>query len=287
MLAGTISDRILEALRLSSQPLDDDQLSERAEIGSWQQVNRICRQLEQYGRIRRIVGPDQRIVNEFVQPAFSGVALGLPEPAARGAVLGSTEPSVLGAALGEAAPSFGWGSPEMVALATGTAQPVTPPPAVALPGHAEPAPGSTASRRSIERAMLDLLGERLGVSLEPVRIAAASGAHVEIDGTDADRSVLVACWTQQGRPTAEQEHRLLADSLKLSWIAAAFQPRPRLVLCFGDQRAAEPFLPSGSSWAGHALRDLGMTVLVLDLPAEIRGQMRPSRRQPYRREGDA
>lgn len=287
MLAGTISDRILEALRLSSQPLDDDQLSERAEIGSWQQVNRVCRQLEQYGRIRRIVGPDQRIVNEFVQPALSGVALGFPEPAALGAVLGSTEPSVLGAALGEAAPSFGWGSPELVALATGTPQPVAPPPPSVPATHAEPAPGSTASRRTIERAMLDLLGERLAVTLEPVRIAAASGAHVEIDGADADRSVLVACWTQQGRPTAEQEHRLLADTLKLSWIAATFQPRPRLILCFGDQQAAEPFLPSGSSWAGHALRDLGMTVIALDLPPDIRTQMRPSRRQPFRRTGDA
>lgn len=285
MLAGTISDRILEALRQSPQPLDDDQLSERAEIGSWQQVNRVCRQLEQYGRIRRIVGPDQRIVNEFVQPALSGVALGLPEPVALGAVLGSTEPSVL-AALGEAAPSFGWGSPELVALATGTARPVAPPRAAVPAAHAEPAPGSTASRRTIERAMLDELGERLGVSLEPVRIAAATGAHVEIDGADADRSVLVACWTQRGRPTAEQEHRLLADTLKLSWIAATFQPRPRLILSFGDQQAAEPFLPSGSSWAGHALRDLGMSVVVLDLPTELRAQMRPSRR-PIRRDDDA
>jgi hypothetical protein len=286
MLAGTISDRILEALRLSSQPLDDDQLSERAEIGSWQQVNRICRQLEQYGRIRRIVGPDQRIVNEFIQPALGGVALDSPEPAVVGAVLGSTEPSVLGATLGEAAPSFGWGSPELMALATGRAEPIIPAAIRAAP--AEPAPGGAVSRRTIERAMLDLLGERLGVALAPVRIAAASGAHVEIDGADAGRSVLVACWTQQGTPTAEQEHRLLADTLKLSWIAAAFQPRPRLVLCFGDQRAAEPFLPSGSSWAGHALSDLGMTVVVLDLPAGIRGRMRASRRlhPPARRDGD-
>ncbi len=259
MLAGTKSDRILEVLRRSSQPLDDDQLSARAEIGSWQQVNRICRQLEQFGRIRRIVGPDQRIVNEFVAPSLAGVNLETPEPAVLGAVLGTTDPTVLGSLE------------------------VMPGAAVPPPGRAAPAPAGTVVRT--ERVMLDLLGERHGVALDPVRIAAFSGAHVDIDAADADRTVLVACWTQRGRPTTEQEHRLLADALKLSWIAAAFQPRPRLVLCFGDQQAAEPFLPSGTAWAGHALRDLGMSVVVVDLPEDVRSRMRGSRR-PVRRTGE-
>lgn len=253
MLVGTKSDRILEVLRRSSQPLDDDQLSARADIGSWQQVNRICRQLEQFGRIRRIVGPDQRIVNEFVAPSLAGVNLETPEPAVLGAVLGTTDPSVLGS----------------LEVMPGASAPPR--------GRAEPAPAGAVVQRT-ERVMLDLLGERLGVTLDPVRIAAVSGAHVDIDGTDAGRTVLVACWTQQGRPTAEQEHRLLADALKLSWIAAAFQPRPRIVLCFGDQHAAEPFLPAGAAWAGHALRDLGMSVVVVDLPDEVRSRMRSSRR---------
>ncbi|MET0418439.1 MAG: hypothetical protein ABW022_20700 [Actinoplanes sp.] len=257
MLAGTKSDRILEVLRRSTQPLDDDQLSERAEIGSWQQVNRICRQLEQYGRIRRIVGPDQRIVNEFVIPSLAGVNLETPEPAVLGAVLGTTDPTVLASLEVTAGPAV---------MSTGI----------------EPAPAV----RHTEHVMLDLLGDRLGVSLEPVRIAAESGAHVDIDGADPERTVLAACWTQRGRPSTEQEHRLLADALKLSWIAAAFQPRPSIVLCFGDQRAAEPFLPSGANWAGHALRDLGMTVVVVDLPPDIRSRMRGSRRVPLARRGD-
>ena len=262
MLAGTKSDRILETLRRSSQPLDDDQLSERAEIGSWQQVNRICRQLEQFGRIRRLVGPDQRIVNEFVIPSLAGVNLETPEPAVLGAVLGTTDPTVL------------------------ASLEVTAGPAVATPpARTAPAPVTTAVRRT-EQVMLDLLGESLGVTLEPVRIAAASGAHVDIDGADPDRTVLAACWTQQGRPTTDQEHRLLADALKLSWIASAFQPRPNIVLCFGDQRAAEPFLPAGANWAGHALKDLGMSVVVVDLPPDIRSRMRGTRRIPLARRGD-
>jgi hypothetical protein len=260
MLAGTKSDRILEVLRRSAQPLDDDQLSERTEIGSWQQVNRICRQLEQFGRIRRIVGPDQRIVNEFVIPSLAGVNLETPEPAVLGAVLGTTDPTVLA-------------SLEVMA---GQA---------AKPAFAEPAPATTVVRRT-EEVMLDLLGERLGVPLEPVRIAAASGAHVDIDGADPERTVLAACWTQQGRPSTEQAHRLLADALKLSWIAAAFQPRPSIFLCFGDQRAAEPFVPSGANWAGHALKDLGMTVVVVDLPPDIRSRMRGARRVPQARRGE-
>ena len=219
MPAATASDRILDVLRRSARPLDDDQLSERSGINSWQQVNRICRALERYGRIRRIVGPDQRIVNEFVAPAMGGGAIGSSEPAAVGFVLGSPEPTVL------------------VADLPGT-----------VPLAARPAAGG---------GMLELLGEQLGVPLAPVTVTAEPGVPVEIDGADPGRTVLAVCSSHRGMPTPDEEHRILADLLKVSWVAGTMTPRPRIVLCLRDSQAFS------RTWVARALSDLGITLMVV------------------------
>lgn len=67
----TNRDRILAVVRISSAPLDDDQLSERAEVRPRQTVNLLCRQLEREGVLRRYVGVDGKIVNELVAGAAS------------------------------------------------------------------------------------------------------------------------------------------------------------------------------------------------------------------------
>ena len=62
----TNRDRILSAIRNSSQPLDDDQLSRRSGVAPRQTVNMICRQLAIEGTLRRAEGPDGKIVNELL-----------------------------------------------------------------------------------------------------------------------------------------------------------------------------------------------------------------------------
>src|SRR5262249_48717686 len=39
------------------------------------------------------------------------------------------------------------------------------------------------------------------------------------------------------RPKSAQRHEVLADALKLTWIATTVCPRPRLILCLSDPRA--------------------------------------------------
>lgn len=227
MLAGTDTDRILEALRRSPSPLNDDELAARTDIQPWQQVNRTCRDLERSGRIRRIVGPDQKIVNALVLPALAATTREMPTI---GAVMARPEP-VRPQPLRTAVPR--------------------------QPGDRE-LPGG-------ERPLLDRLADRLGVSLSPARITLPSGTPVEIDGADPARTVLVECWAHRGRPSLDQQHEVLAGALKLNWIAATIQPTPRMVLCLGDQAAAEPFLPTTGNWAAQALRDMGIVVTIVDI----------------------
>jgi hypothetical protein len=62
---GTNQDRVLETLRLSARPLDDDEIATRVGIQPRQQVNQICRRLQAEGRIDRRPGPSGKIVNSL------------------------------------------------------------------------------------------------------------------------------------------------------------------------------------------------------------------------------
>ncbi|MET8149357.1 hypothetical protein ACIBSW_34385 [Actinoplanes sp. NPDC049668] len=246
MPTGSNRHRILEALRRSGQPLDDDRLSAVAQVNPRQQVNQICRALEQEGIVRRYPGPDQKLVNELVGADITFVETASDQRRYPRSVE-SVDPIVI---TGEAA--------------------------------IESPPGNSREQRDAERVMLDLLGLQLGVALDPTRIVVANGTRVELDGADAERTVLVECWAHQGPPKVAQKHKVLADALKLTWIATKIEPKPRLYLCLGDPLAARPFLPASKSWAAYALRDLGVTVAVVDLPSEVRDKVQAAQQRQYR-----
>jgi len=246
MQPGSHRDLISEAIRISSRPLDDDQLAARTGISPRQRVNQICHELEHAGLVRRRSGPAGKIVNEWLG-SRDGQPDGAPAPSGSGV-------SRTAALTGGAAVQAGYELP----------------------------PGSSREQRDAERVMLDLLGRQLGRDLSPARLAVPSGERVEVDGTDADRSVLVECWAHQGPPKSAQRHKVLADAFKLTWIAATMDPRPQLILCLSDPLAAAPFMPGGRSWAARAFQDLGVTVSVVELPADLRHDLLRAQRRQYR-----
>ncbi len=101
-----------------------------------------------------------------------------------------------------------------------------------------PAAGDSREQRYAERVMLELLGERYGVVLNPRRIVLEDGIRVEVDGADDKLTVLVEAWAHQGPPKAAQKHKVLADVLKLLHVGATVPVTPRLVLCLCDPEAA-------------------------------------------------
>jgi hypothetical protein len=58
---ATLAERILDAIRYA--PLDDDVLARRLGVSQRQSVNQTARRLEAQGRLRRLMGPDGKIVN--------------------------------------------------------------------------------------------------------------------------------------------------------------------------------------------------------------------------------
>ncbi|RSD16295.1 hypothetical protein [Amycolatopsis eburnea] len=84
--SGTIAERILETLRISGRPWDDDELAQRLGVAQRQTVNQICRRLAADGRLQRYTGGSGKLVN----------ALWVPQPDARVAYAPATAELVLG-----------------------------------------------------------------------------------------------------------------------------------------------------------------------------------------------
>jgi hypothetical protein len=238
---------ILETLRLSGQPLDDDELSRRTGISPRHSVNQACRALQREGLIRRVPGAHGKLVNLLGDGAVED------------------EPT--------AAVSSG--------LKNALASPVTDP-GLRDVEVLEVPPGNSREQREAERVMLDLLGRRRGQTLSPSRLTVPSGAEVELDGVDPDRTVLVECWAHQGRPKSAQRQKVLADALKLSWIRSTLSPPPELILCLCDPSAAAPFLPGARTWAAQALSDLDIRLEIVQLPPDVLGAVVEAQRRQYR-----
>lgn len=66
--SGTIAERILETLRTSRRPWDDDELAQRLGVAQRQTVNQICRRLAADGHLQRYVGETGKLVNALIAP---------------------------------------------------------------------------------------------------------------------------------------------------------------------------------------------------------------------------
>lgn len=75
-LMATLGDRILKAIQYA--PLDDDVLARRLGVPQRQSVNQAARRLEAQGLLRRVPGPDGKIVN-----ALLALSTDEPKPATR------------------------------------------------------------------------------------------------------------------------------------------------------------------------------------------------------------
>jgi hypothetical protein len=145
----------------------------------------------------------------------------------------------------------------------------------------ESQPGDSSEQRRAEGVILRLLGEHLGLTLQPRTIPLGNGVRVEVDGADAALTTLVEVWARHGAPKPAQKHKVLADALKLIYVAKALPTTPRLVLCLCDTEAAHHF-KAARSWAADALRAFDIEVAVVDIPADISAAVRAAQLRQFR-----
>lgn len=151
-----------------------------------------------------------------------------------------------------------------------------PPDAQPLPAP----PGDSREQQDAEAVMVALLADQLGVPLAPRRIELGDGRRVEIDAASEDLTILCEAWAHQGAPKSAQRNKVLTDAFKLAFTARAVGAPARLILLLSDEAAAAPF--RGRSWYAAALAEFGVEVEVVDLPAELREQIRAAQVRQFR-----
>ncbi|MBE8519458.1 hypothetical protein ILP97_18435 [Amycolatopsis sp. H6(2020)] len=76
--SGTIAERILETLRTSARPWDDDELAQRLGVAQRQTINQTCRRLASDGRIHRYIGQSGKLVNALGESPSDDRVVGVP-----------------------------------------------------------------------------------------------------------------------------------------------------------------------------------------------------------------
>jgi hypothetical protein len=150
-----------------------------------------------------------------------------------------------------------------------------PPSRVALPDD------DSAEQRGAEALILSAVSAQLGIELVPGRLTVDDSIRVDVDGLSHDPPVLVEAWAHQGPPKPAQKAKVMADAFKLVWIERRLFPRgARKIVAFADPSAAGHF--TGRTWMAAALRELGIEVLVVELPADIRAGIRAAQARQVR-----
>lgn len=141
-------------------------------------------------------------------------------------------------------------------------------------------PSNSQIQQKAERVMIDSLAARLGIALESRAIDLGDGSRVQIDGFSQAPPVLVEASARQGLPRGAQFHKIASDALKLHAADVSLGLDARKILLFADESAATPF--RGNTWRGAAIASLGVEVIVIDIPSELREQIRAAQRRQYR-----
>lgn len=139
--------------------------------------------------------------------------------------------------------------------------------------------GDSAEQRAAERVLLALLSEKLGVVLAPLKLTPPDGLWaLELDG--ACDTVLCEIYAHIGKLKPAQEHKVLHDAAKLRYAERLLGSPRRKLLLFADRLAAAPFLDK--RWKAQALAADGIEIVVVELPQDLREQVRLAQTRQYR-----
>lgn len=112
---------------------------------------------------------------------------------------------------------------------------------------------------SIERAMISALGERLGVVLRPRLLTLSRNSRVEVEGIDADNTIVVQLAANHGAYKPAFRNKVMADMFKLIWLRDSVPSAHRAILVVTEVTAQ-----GLGGWVAVAAADLGIELLVFD-----------------------
>ena len=140
--------------------------------------------------------------------------------------------------------------------------------------------GNSAEQREAEVLLVAGLAERLGVRLSKKQFALPGGEWLEIDGVCESPPILCEAWAHQGPPKSAQKNKVMTDAFKMLYASKFVSNPTRMILVFGDKKAAAHF--EGRSWIAQALRARQIEVQVVELPEATRAAILRAQKRQFR-----
>lgn len=110
-----------------------------------------------------------------------------------------------------------------------------------------------------EHAALLALSDAFGTDIRPRQVKLDGGGRAEVEGVDADDSVVVQFVIKSGEFTSQHRNKVMADMFKLVWLRTALMSGARSILCVGP--GAVPAFRRGT-WLRTAADDLDIELRV-------------------------
>lgn len=138
-------------------------------------------------------------------------------------------------------------------------------------------PSDSSAQGKAEKAMIDILNQRLGTALGPKRLALPDGVVVDLDGYDKGKFTLCEVFAHLGGMKPGQRRKVASDILKLVFTAAALGGSWRKVLCIAaadTKGSVARALEGNRSWLVTAIKCFGIEVEVVVLPQDVALEIR-------------
>lgn len=140
-------------------------------------------------------------------------------------------------------------------------------------------------QRLVETLAITAFGETHGLDLKPKKLK-LDGCSVDIDGYFKSESekviVLAEAWAHVGKAKGAQPKKVLADVLKLAFVADAIaKEHPDLEIrkyfIFVDEAASDVL--NGNKWGAAAARQFGVSSVVVQLENQLKATIRETQQK--------
>lgn len=150
-----------------------------------------------------------------------------------------------------------------------------------LAAQPEPsAPGDSTEQRQVEELLINLIATRLGIALKKRRIDLPGGGWFEVDGASDSPPIICEAWAHIGLAKSAQKNKLVADAFKLVFAGQLLPAETKKILVVADADAVHHL--QGRSWMAQALRANRVEIAVVELPEDVRAQLREAQRRQFR-----
>jgi hypothetical protein len=144
----------------------------------------------------------------------------------------------------------------------------------------ELSPGDSQVQHIAELTMIAWLGIELDCELKSRRINLPDGSRLELDAFSEEPLIICEAWAHQGPPKSAQKMKIMNDAMKLLAARREVGDHARALLLFADDDAASHF--RRKTWQAAALTESRIEVMVANLPAQLRADIRAAQTRQYR-----